>query len=69
MGGQTQEASRKGPKLSTCKVERSIGQLGSKMIKGKGNNVGMVENMNVIDLEGKKHERKTLKEHTKHRNE
>jgi hypothetical protein len=39
------------------------------MIKGKGNNMGRVENMDVIDLEGKKHERKTLEEHTKHRNE
>jgi hypothetical protein len=39
------------------------------MIEGKGNNVGRAENMDVIDLEGKKHERKTLKEHTKHKNE
>ncbi len=31
--------------------------------------MGRVENMDVIDLEGKKHERKTLEEHTKHRNE
>jgi hypothetical protein len=40
--------------LSTCKVERSIGQLGGKMIKGKGNNMDRAENMDVIDLEGKK---------------
>jgi hypothetical protein len=39
------------------------------MIKGKGNNMGRAENMDVTDFEGKKHEWKTLKEHIKRRNE
>jgi hypothetical protein len=30
--------------------------LGSKIIKGKGNNMGRAENMDAIDLERKKHE-------------
>jgi hypothetical protein len=30
--------------------------LGGKMIKGKGNNMGRAENMDVTDFEGKKHE-------------
>jgi hypothetical protein len=30
--------------------------MGGKMIKGKGNNMGRAESMDVINLEGKKHE-------------